>query len=240
MATDPLVIDTYEGDGPHHWSLLPPEVVGAIVKVSQGTYYYRDAWLAAAIAALGDRRRGGFHYLDFHQGGAAQARYHLTLAKACGLYTRATDFLPAVDVEWNGSDPNSLATPQQIVDCVSSFAAEIQRALGVLPMLYTNCSMMAAKGLRGLMGCAGAWIARYTGDFPSTTKDTGKPGAGYADVGIALEEIYFWQYAGDGVGYLKNYPARFTAFGTCDVSVAIAPSGPATNATLARATIGGV
>jgi len=234
MSNDPLVIDTYADEGPHFWKALPPQVHGAILKVSQGVFYHRDAWLTAALAELATDHRGGFHYADFFRDGAEQFRFHYQHAKACGLYTKPTDFVPAIDVEWSAGDRNSTATVQQITDCIGSFAAECKKTLGVLPLLYVNCSMMASKGLRGLLGCLGAWIARYTPDLPAT--DT--RGDGYQDVGITLEQIILWQYAGDGVGYLKGYANRIDAFGKSDMNVAIAPSGPATDAHLARATIG--
>jgi GH25 family lysozyme M1 (1,4-beta-N-acetylmuramidase) len=234
MSTDPLVIDTYADEGPHHWRALPPHVHGAILKVSQGTLYHRDAWLTAALAQLATAHRGGFHYLDLMGDGGAQALYHLQHARACGLYTRPTDFAPAADVEWATGDRNSGATRQQIEDCVNAFADVIRAQLGVGPILYFNGMMFALKGLRGLLGCDWGWIARYTEGLPAHTR----AGDGYQDVGVSLAKILLWQYAGDGIGHLKGYPHRLDAFGKSDMNVAIAPSGPASAAHLARATLG--
>jgi GH25 family lysozyme M1 (1,4-beta-N-acetylmuramidase) len=235
MSADPIVIDTYENDGDHDWTKIPPEVCGAIFKVSQGTHYNREAWLARALACARAIRAqrpfliGGYHFLDLLGDGKLQARYFLDLTLPLLMFSHVDDFLPEIDVEYEDGGYGSGATKQQIEDCAGDFASAITAALGRPPILYTYSNVLLQKGITSRMGCAWLDLARYTETLPPES---------YQGVGWDQAHLLMWQFAGDGVGKWTGHAPTLPGFGNCDLNVAIAPSGPATIDHLRRATMG--
>jgi GH25 family lysozyme M1 (1,4-beta-N-acetylmuramidase) len=236
MMAEPIVIDTYAGDGHHDWTHLPGEISGCFLKASQGIGYRNEDWLARATAcARGVRLArpegfliGWYHYLDVHADGEHQARYFFDSVLPFLAWAHVDDFVPMVDVEYNPGDRNSTAPRGQFEDVTSAFASVCASTLGRLPILYTGAAARE-KRIASRMGCG--WLV--TADYNATL-----PESHYTDIGWDREHLLLWQFAGDGEGHWPGYRHSLPAFGKCDLSVAIAPEGPATMTHLRRATMG--
>ena len=240
LEQDPIGVDLYELDvhGPVHWDRLyaNPAYHFAILKATEGTYYapqwFVDNYAAIArIAAptLGTSFfRGAYHYLKFNQRGRDQAHFYLNHIARANLALdghadaawRAGDIWPIVDVELGGDrDSNRRASAQQVIDCTTEFAKTVTEETGRKVILYGNGAMRDLR-ISDKMGCSRLWIPRYTSLLPMWI---------YNRAGWKEEDLFAWQYCGDGVGFLKDrvgkpYPT-VSPIGPVDASVLLVPGG---------------
>ncbi len=241
---DPLIVDVFEGDaervGAFDWSKLVaagPPWHGAIIKATQGTYYaptwFYTNWSGIKSAA-GERFgvdffRGCYHYWSSDTDGDTQADYFLDFVDRAGGWDDGGDFAPIVDVE---KTRNERATKQQVVDGVSKFAERCQARTGRAPILYGR-SFLYELGITEHMGCNRLWVALYAAQLPARNDRFG----GYEDIGWSLDELFAWQYCGDGESYLAGYPAT-SPIGAVDIS-ALLLDGGGSDALAAAANQGG-
>jgi GH25 family lysozyme M1 (1,4-beta-N-acetylmuramidase) len=235
MSERNLLVDVYSEDlgGTPNWPALleAPNVVGAILRATEGTGFSRPSWFATNWAAVHDLCperygstwfRGAYHFLKFNQDGAAQADFYLKVIEDAGGFD-VGDIVPIVDVELGNDgqpDENGKSRPrnsnwdasgQQIVDCTSAFAARIREQTGQQTMLYGN-GAMRDKSITDRMGCDWLWVPRYTALLPRDI---------YERAGWTLDSVAMWQYCGDGTGFLADYPTSFAGFGKVDISVVL-------------------
>ena len=202
---DPLFVDYFEKDPAPDLALLVSDgrYAGAIVKATEGLYYWPREWFANQWAAIAGQNgygyrwfRGCYHFLKFSQDGAAQADYFLNAVADAGGWADG-DLWPIVDVELGGDgNSNREATASQVIDTTTAFAQRVGSVLGRDVMLYGN-GAMRDLGIRDRMGCDWLWCPRYTAALPSFI---------YERAGWTGEELALWQYAGDGTGRLADYP----------------------------------
>ncbi len=201
----PLIVDFYEYDPAPNLNLLTSDAgyAGAIIKATEGLYYSGKNWFPGQWRAIHDRDgygdtwfRGCYHFLKFNQDGAAQADYYLQTVEDSGGWDKG-DLWPIVDVEL-GSDGNSnrSATAAQVIECTSAFAGRVASVTGRQVMLYGNGAMRDLS-ISDRMGCDWLWCPRYTATLPSNI---------YERAGWSIDQLAMWQYAGDGSGFLTNYP----------------------------------
>lgn len=226
--TSPLFVDVYAGDlhGTPPWSTLAALGApwhGGIIKATEGISY-RPPWFATNWRAVrdaggarygGDWFRGAYHFLKFDRDGHAQALYYLKAIEDAGGWAIG-DLWPIVDVEL-GSEKNSnqLASAQQIIDCTTAFANAVKAETGRKVVLYGN-GAMRDKGIKDRMGCELLWCPRYTQTLPKEI---------YERAGWTTDDLMLWQYSGDGVSVLPNYPSSPPGFGPCDVSALVHAGG---------------
>lgn len=228
MTYDPLFVDVYTGDHAADWNALSAAGApwtGVILKVSQGLRYNSEddgahrSWLSTNWARLAQTNliRGAYHYLQIAEDGAAQADYYLHCIQRAGGF-RAGDLWPIVDVETaNNGNPSR----QQIIDCTSSYAAQIKKQTGHLPILYGG-SFLYDHDVTSQMGCGYLWIARYTATLSGAIHDR---------IGWPSDRLFAWQYRGDEYNaQLRNadgatYPDQAPGIGKVDISVLTFPGG---------------
>ncbi len=200
-----LIVDYYQQDPQPDLSTVSSDerYVGAIVKATEGLYYQGKGWFADVWSAIrsqdrygDDWFRGCYHFLKFDQDGEQQADYYLQTVEDAGGWDKA-DFWPIVDVELGGdSNSNRKATAQQVIDCTTAFSNRVGSSTGRQVMLYGNGAMRDLS-INDRMGCDWLWCPRYTATLPSSI---------YERAGWTLDQLALWQYAGDGTGFLANYP----------------------------------
>lgn len=224
----PLFVDVYAGDlgGIPKWNtlvLLGPPWHGAVIKATEGISYrptwFADNWKAIKLAAgmryAKDFFRGAYHFLKFNVDGAAQADYYLGAIEAAGGWS-VGDFWPIVDVELGSkTNSNQTASAKQIIDCTRAFAERVKKASGRKVVLYGN-GAMRDRGIKDKMGCDLLWCPRYTATLPREI---------YERAGWDLEDLFAWQYSGDGKGALAGYPMYPPGFGPCDTNVIVHAGG---------------
>lgn len=208
-------------DPPWESLLSDPRIMGVWLKASDGTRW-SDAcvqWFIRnyrkLIQLIGEHRGkdfmlGAYAFLQLLQDGTKQANYLHQILLQAG-WTPGLDMIPVMDLESGGeSHPNRSASASQIVDCGSSFSAQMAR-FGTETMLYAR-GIMRDKGITDRMGCRRASNASYT-RYMSTH--------GYVPP-FELTDIREWQYAGDGVGdtAITGLPLKIAGHGV-DLSVAI-------------------
>jgi len=219
----PLIVDTYAGDLNGKTDIAAIARAGApwcgwVGKASQGDYYSAPSWFrgcwqdATHAASTVDFWRGAYHYVDFQTDPTKQADFYLD---AVGEPNWDDPLLlpPIVDVERGGQ---RLANPtkQQVVDCVSAVVTRLRGATGRAPILYGG-SLLRDLGIVEHMGCAWLWIARYAAKLPVDA---------YASIGWTLDQVFAWQYAGDGESYLAGYP-KLSPIGRTDISSVLVGNG---------------
>lgn len=217
---DPLIIDTYYGDGvkPSQWStvaLAGMPWAGAILQACNGTdasAWFVDSWEPLALAG---GPRGG---IDWFRGAYAyfrvrdplyscqQAETFLSTIDAAGGWGDC-DLWPFVDVERVG---NVNTSAQQVVDCTSTWADWILRRCGRTPVLYAG-SYFRDLGITDHCGCQMLWFPRWTATLPESA---------YKAIGWTRAELWGWQYCGDGTAELPNYP-HTTPIGKLDITAIV-------------------
>jgi hypothetical protein len=225
---DPILVDLYAGDELFAIDRLIATGApwcGAMLKVSQGTYYAAPAWLDAMwprARAAGDRYgvswfRIPYIYLDVSQDGAAQAAFALKQIDAAGGLDHG-DPLVVIDVERGGQHPN--ATKAQIVDVGSKCAAMLRTRTGREVVCYGGDYLRSNGVTIDELGCDLGWVADYNANLPATQ---------YESIGCPLERLLAWQYGGkngdgsEAVG-LQGYP-HTTPAGNADLSALVIPGG---------------
>jgi lysozyme len=145
------------------WSEVAKSYSFAFHKATQGTTHtdpnFREDFTAAAKTSL---LHAPYHFFDPKSttDGAAQARHFIRVTQAAGYRGPAAGQLPPViDVEMvKGRCPASLRSDQ-----IRAFSAEVKKAFGVAPIVYTNAhfvnSCMAGKGQ--VFSGHVQWLARY-------------------------------------------------------------------------------
>lgn len=226
----PLFVDLYADDvggrpPDVHTLALDRRFNGIILKATEGNYYrpqwFLDSWPAPKhVDGAGrlygeDWFRGAYHFLKFNLPGHDQADYYLSAVERAGGWNHG-DLWPIVDVELGGDkNSNHQATEQQVVDCVGAFAKAVKAKTGRQVMLYGN-GAMRDLGIKNRMGCDWIWVPRYTPTLPTWV---------YSRSGWAEEQLFAWQYCGDGVAGLTGYPTTAPGIGRCDISVMVLPGG---------------
>ena len=201
----PLVIDYYEKDPQPNLAAVAADssYAGAIVKASEGLYYRGGNWFTSQWSAISQQNgygdtwfRGCYHFLKFNQDGEAQANYYLDTVEQAGGFD-AGDLWPIVDVELGAeTNSNRKATAAQVIECTTRFAETVKAKTGRQVMLYGNGAMRDLS-IADRMGCDWLWCPRYTATLPNFI---------YERAGWSVDQLAMWQYAGDGTGFLPNYP----------------------------------
>jgi len=165
-----------------------PDMVGVIVKISEGLHYAPREWIAhnwpAARAAGGVRYgdtwfRGAYHYLRINVDGAKQADFFLDAIERAGGWGHG-DMMPFVDAE---ASNNEDATREDVIECVSAFARRIKERTG-RGTIYYGRGFMRDLGIASRMGCVAIWNAGYTATMPMT---------GLAPA-FDRDDVVLWQY----------------------------------------------
>lgn len=218
MTIDPLIADTYKGDGFGQDAInaivsAGPPWHGLRLKATEGTYYpanaptdkewFLDNWMRVRVYAgvrYGkDWFRGAYHYFRVDEDGLAQADAFLSLVDEAGGWG-AGDLFPMVDLESAENPPS--ASAQQIVDGVGAFTTKVKAVTGRRCTLYGNV-YIATAGITAHMGCDTLSIARYTADLPPTI---------YQRIGWQLANpatfpsVLDWQLMGDSQELVPGYP----------------------------------
>lgn len=189
-----------------------PNVIGCILKATQGTTYLPNWFLAnwPRAQAAGRIRygtswfRGAYHFADPYSSGAAQADFFLGAVERAGGWGDG-DMPPFYDLEgaaWTSS--------QQIIDIASSFAERVKQRIGKTPCLYTGATVRD-RGITSRMGFRGIWT----------------PHLDMTRAGWNLGDYKLWQYAGDGKLYdpasaRYGFPTYIPGWGGTDMSVVMA------------------
>ncbi len=220
MANPILIADRYYGDAPNDWEKLAGSAAfnGAILKATEGIslpkseHWFVQNWEALRESA-GDRYgqdffRGAYHYLEFFDDGAAQARHYLDIVEEAGSW-QSGDFWPIVDVErGQTTSRNFAADGGRVKDCVTAFAGTLRQEIGAETpiILYASGVLRDLKiNLAGI--CNYLWAARYSRQVGS-----------FADYGWPDEQLVLWQYT-DGKYNFTEYPPSAPGLGPSDLSV---------------------
>jgi len=220
-VSSPLLVDIYAGDlggKPDIAKLVDAGMpwCGLLLKATQGDYYSGGSWfqkywpqtkmLAQKAGRYGkDFFRGTYHYFDMRIDAKTQADYFLKYVERAGGWD-VGDLWPMVDVEASGNPGN--ITGQQIVDSVSTWSSAVELATGRKPVLYGG-SFLAEHGVTDHCGCQLLIVARYAATLPAFV---------YERIGWKVEDLYAWQYCGDGDAHLVAYPS-VSPLGKTDISV---------------------
>lgn len=230
---NPVIPDFYEDDGLPNLAALAHAgypYAGIMAKISQGNYYSSGTtgWLSAFWRSIPcGLLAQGYHGLDIAIDGKLQAEYFLknyqTVSKMRG------DLFVVVDVEtgMNDADPDATYSSGQVADCASSFALTIETSLGHPPICYGGSYLRDKRLTVHMLGCLYGWIAFY-GKRSQNKADWELAPETYASIGLSLETLFGWQYAGkngDGTvsGYLPTYPMT-TPAGNADLSAVVIAS----------------
>jgi len=162
-------IDVSHHNGVVDWQAMEKSGVKfAYMKASQGDRF-RDPRFATNWKSTGTNiRRGAYHFLTADKPGKDQAKAYLAVLEAAGGL-KPEDLAPVVDLEWDfvkqggkQVDRWETLTPEQIVQVVSDFTAEVKAATGRIPIIYTAASWWNAriKGNQALKAHP-HWIADY-------------------------------------------------------------------------------
>jgi len=169
-----LGIDVSDHQGTINW----PVVTGVnfvFVKASQGDTFKAKNWAANYTGARGRGLRvGAYHYAD----GDVPPRTEVNNFLAA-LGGRPLDLPPALDVE-----DTFVLTGQAGLDWVHEWLSQVERALGVRPILYTS-SRIAASKLNGgdSLKDYKVWFPKW-GDQPLNVLPWG--------------QLSIWQYSNSG------------------------------------------
>lgn len=234
MTLDPLVVDTYAGDGYggdaiQKLVLAGPPWHGLILKATEGTYYpanrpddrewFLDNWMRARVYA-GTRYgqdwfRGAYHYHRIDEDPVLQAESFLKLVEEAGGWGDG-DLWPMIDVE-QAENPQGPGA-QKIVDSVQGWVMKVAAETGRQPMLY-GAGYLWENSVTSHMGCGTLCFPRYTPTLPPDT---------YHRIGWQLSSsrptLWAWQLAGDGECHVEGYPST-TPMGRCDYSAVIVSGG---------------
>jgi len=233
IPLDPLIVDTYVGDGLGDVQALMdagPPWHGFVHKLTQGTYHeeteralhYRTTIVNhpryAGRSSSGDFWDGYYHFLDLNQEPRTQADFFWKMMDQIGSEHPGT-LWAMVDVERGGQ--RSIPSAQQVFDGVGAWAARYEQLSGWKPTLYGG-ELLRALGIHtagapiNLLGCGRSVIALYG---PHLTIDV------IAETGTDPAHLLGWQYDGDGESYLKNYPREAPGFGPIDITAMVLPGG---------------
>lgn len=212
---DKLIPDVYEGDFNGKLNMDNLRAAGFPwcgigLKVSQSTWYpSKPTWLNKywpQATSTKEFRRYGYHYADlqvkdFTAAGIAQARWFASKIKNAGGCS-GYDLPPMLDIEGAGNP--DIISADSISFFVYAFANELL-AIGMeRPVLYGNI-YLREHGYKGLNGCAGIVVARYTPTLPASI---------LAQLGITPDKLAGWQYTGTESRMPTDTPFSDKAKGT--------------------------
>jgi hypothetical protein len=216
--TSPLIVDTYAGDLGGKTDLAKliaagPPWHGWMGKATQGNYYSGGEWFRThwplAKSLAGDRYghdwfRACYHYLDVRVDAKVQAEYFLSVVSRAGGWGYG-DLWPVVDVERAGQRGDIIrAARDRSRERVGPHRARAHRPARhpVRGQLPPRARHPRPHGVLAPVG------RRYTETLPLDA---------YASIGWSLEELFGWQYCGDGDGKLRGYPV-VSPIGKVDIS----------------------
>lgn len=217
------------------------EVIGCIVKASEGLGWGYEDWFVQSWQRLGKLAgpqffRGAYHFLRFSVDGAQQCDYLCDLVERAGGWS-PWDMMPWVDVEaggqgrfWEGHDPDKLneldpATKARyanlITACVTGFVKRFKERTGLRVAVYGR-GIYRDLGMRSCMfGADAASNPAYTPTMPREEQ-----------YGIPLGAITDWQLCGDGQVYDPGFPRIIPGWGATDYSVYVNAGAPTTLSSL--------
>ena len=253
-----LMIDLYPGDlrGKPDWAALERnskigkcEVVGAILKATEGISYRYTQWFVDNGKKLRnmwgsrlgrDRFMGAYHFIQVARSGAQQAEYFCRTMEKIGMPTFEQDIHPALDLE-QGGQVNFIPT-----DCpkdakgryqLHKLPDNVKRDLAKRAMDTTrDCAerireITGARPMlygRGLMRDLGMTTARgYTQSqlrmscYPVWNPAYTKTIVPMDAYGWPIKDVPLWQYGGDGVSAHPSLPNSVPGFGAVDLNVHI-------------------
>lgn len=215
--TSPLIVDTYAGDLDGKTDIAKliaagPPWHGWLGKATQGNYYSAAAWFNPRWRAARETERYGidwfraaYHYFDVRVDPLKQADHYLRAVEDAGGFGPG-DLWPVVDVERAGQ--RGPIDAERVITSVTQWTDKVKQETGRKVILYGG-SFLRELGIRDHMGCDLLWVARYTETLPVNA---------YYTIGWHLDELFAWQYCGDGVGKLARYPT-VSPIGKVDISV---------------------
>jgi len=247
VTLDPLVVDTYAGDGYGQDAITKLVEAGQpwhgiILKATEGTYYpanrphdhewFLDNWIRCRIYPRErygqDFFRGAYHYLRIDEDPVLQAEKFLALVEEAGGWGQG-DLWPMIDVEQAGNPEGP--GPQKIIDAVQGWVTKIAAETGKQPMLY-GAGYLWENHVTSHMGCGTLCFPRYTPTLPPDT---------YQRIGwqltTARPTLWGWQLCGDGEVYVPGYP-KLTPMGKCDYTAVIVAGGGEAALAWTRANVG--
>jgi lysozyme len=163
-------VDISQHQGTIDWTALAGEEVGYIfIRATYGTHVdpaFADNWGNAGAQSL---PRGVYHFYRNGQHPLDQAATLIgALQMAGGL--AAGDLPPVVDVENNAQYDPPLKDADDISAYVAdlcAFVGEVERFLGVRPIIYTSASYWTFLGEPDGFGYHPLWVAEYGVDTPN-------------------------------------------------------------------------
>lgn len=200
MAISPIFADVYENDlngNPNIQAYVDAGLpwAGIGLKATEGTYYPRNPnWFQKhypLVKNLAGARWGqtffrwSYHYFRVDEDPVKQADFYMGLVESSGGFDIG-DLRPVVDVE--SSEQPAHASPQQVIDGVSAFAARIKSRHGKAPILYGG-SYLRDLMITDHMGCAYLITADYNSSLPAFI---------YTQMGWPLDKLLGWQFQGTG------------------------------------------
>lgn len=194
-------VDVYHEDDVNSWSqVLNAGYQFAICKASQGlggdsafVRYFEGAKAAGLIV-------GGYHFLNYNESGASQARVFANMLKSAGF--NSGDLTPVLDWEYaDGHDPTSSE-----IAIVRDALAEIQQLTGRNPMIYCSNYLPNSIGNPAWFRAHPLWVARY-GANPTVSWNFWQysESASIAGIGNSADANYFSGSLAD----LRNFVSQY-------------------------------
>lgn len=253
-----LLVDLYPGDlgGKPNWKVMEAnskvgncEVVGAILKATEGISYKWTDWFVKNGNQLNelwrgrlgrDRFMGAYHFLQLARPGAQQAEFFVRTMERIGMPRGRTDLHPFIDFEQGGQYnfwPADCPKDEEGHLELNKLPDKVKRDLVKRAMETTRTCAERIKELtgftpmlygRGLQRDLGMTLERgYTRDqLRMGCRAVWNPAYTQKIVpmdsyGWPIESVPLWQYGGDGDSAHPKLPSEVPNFGATDLSVHI-------------------
>jgi hypothetical protein len=166
-------ISKYQGA----WQNYPCDIV--LIKMSggdDGLYFDSDAGTNYTDAKAAGKAVGGYHFVGWSAGAAAEASFFLK-----AMAPLAENDVYALDLE-NGAVDVSASSPAYAL----AMAEYIHNTIGVWPIVYMNLSTYNSYDWNALLANCGLWLADWNGNPGGT---------------ISVNHTYVMQQYADGPNY---------------------------------------
>jgi hypothetical protein len=252
-----LVVDLYPGDlkGKPDWRALEKnskigncEVVGAILKATEGISYRYTPWFIKSAETLNsvwadrrgkDRFIGAYHFLQLARDGKKQAEYFVKTMDQGGLLYRG-DIRPMLDFEQGGQynffptdcpkdaegryrldklpDAKKREIAKRAMETTRTCAEKIYELTSIRPMFYGR-GLLRDLAMRTDRGYTVEELRM--GCVGAVNPAYTKEIPPMDQYGWPIETVGLWQYGGDGVAAHPKLPNAVPGFGAVDLNVHI-------------------
>jgi GH25 family lysozyme M1 (1,4-beta-N-acetylmuramidase) len=166
--------DYQDKHGPIQWDVVAGQYQFAYIKASEGNYYVNPYFAGDLKSALkAGLYAGAYTFATPDQAsGAAEADY---LLQQLGATSNLRLLVPMIDLEEDPYGPDSCygLDPADMISWISSFSAEIEAALEVRPIIYTQAWWwnLCTGGTNAFNGSNPLWVG--SDGSPSTSLPEG-------------------------------------------------------------------